>query len=86
MLGSYSFVSNLHSQEIDKAHTAGTGFFHDTFPIQAVWASGAFIAMGGGTRILYAVTNSVIADVCPQNKRSVMILTSLGECWGGSPS
>ena len=47
---------------------SSVGYFHELFPIQAIWASAAFTAVGGGNRTVMMVIYAVTVDVCPKNK------------------
>ncbi|KID93986.1 MFS transporter, partial [Metarhizium majus ARSEF 297] len=48
------------------------GYFYDVFSPKSIWFGSLFLALGGGSRMLTAVLNSVIVDVCAEEKRSVV--------------
>ena len=64
--------------DVARTYVVGIGYYHDTFPIQAVWASGVFMVLGGGTRVLYAVLSSVVVDICSPSKRYISISVTIG--------
>ncbi|EFY88025.1 MFS transporter, putative [Metarhizium acridum CQMa 102] len=45
------------------------GYFYDVFSPESIWFGSLFLALGGGSRMLTAVLNSVIVDVCAEEKR-----------------
>ncbi|KFG80065.1 MFS transporter [Metarhizium anisopliae] len=47
-------------------------YFYDVFSPKSIWFGSLFLALGGGSRMLTAVLNSVIVDVCAEEKRSVV--------------
>lgn len=44
-------------------------YFHQTFPTRLVLLSPAFLAVGGGSRVLSAIMAAVVADVSPESMR-----------------
>ncbi|KAG8415735.1 hypothetical protein J3459_011837 [Metarhizium acridum] len=47
-------------------------YFYEVFSPKSIWFGSLFLALGGGSRMLTAVLNSVIVDVCAEEKRSVV--------------
>ncbi|KAK1752305.1 major facilitator superfamily domain-containing protein [Echria macrotheca] len=45
-------------------------WFHDLFPVRAVWLSGVWQAIGAGAATLSSLSHVMVADVCPSDQRT----------------
>ena len=50
------------------------GHFWNIFPIQAVWLTSLFRAIGGGTYVILALNMTMVADLCSDETRYGMPL------------
>ncbi|GAM89567.1 hypothetical protein ANO11243_076060 [Dothideomycetidae sp. 11243] len=48
------------------------GYFHQTFPTSTVLLAPAFLAIGGGSRVLTAVMYTIITDITPERNRTTI--------------
>ncbi|KAK3196983.1 hypothetical protein GRF29_1536g187778 [Pseudopithomyces chartarum] len=47
-------------------------YFHEILPTRAVLISPMFLAIGGGVRVLSAMVNALVVDVCPPEMRTTV--------------